>query len=126
MKKRSLSILVLITCIFTAFLAGFTAGRNLNRAPVRIYQIERPTIAASTEHASEADTGPTVPAIVNINTADSAQLETLPGIGPVLAGRIIAYREEHGGFRAIEELTKVKGIGTATLEEILDLITVGG
>ena len=126
MKKRGLSILVLITCIFAAFLAGFAAGRNLNRAPVRIYQIERPTIAVSTEPASEAGTGPAESGIVNINTATAADFETLPGIGPVLAGRIVAYREEHGPFQAIEELTKVKGIGTAKLEEILDLITVGG
>ena len=125
MKKHKLPVLVLITCIFAAFAAGFSVGRNLNRAPVRIYQLQSPT-AAVTEPMTETDTAPTDPLIVNINTATAAQLETLPGIGPVLAGRIVAYREEHGSFRAIEELTRVKGIGTAKLEEILDLITVGG
>ena len=126
MKKHKLPVLVLVTCIFAAFLAGFAAGRNMNRSPVRIYQVQSPTIAAATESTTEAYTGPTEPVIVNINTATAAQLETLPGIGPVLAGRIIAYREEHGGFRAVEELTKIKGIGTAKVEAILDLITVGG
>lgn len=122
MKKPAVSILLLITCIFTAFVGGFFAGRSLNRTPVRIYQ----ATAAATEPASEADTSPTAPPIVNINTADQAELESLPGIGPVLARRIIGYREENGPFRAPEELTKVTGIGAATLAEILDLITVGG
>jgi len=126
MKKHKLPVLVLVTCIFAAFLAGFAAGRNMNRSPVRIYQVQSPTIAAVTESTTEAYTGPTEPVIVNINTATAAQLETLPGIGPVLAERIVAYRDEHGSFRAVEELTKVKGIGTAKVEAILDLITVGG
>ena len=51
---------------------------------------------------------------------------TLPGIGEVLALRIIAYREDNGGFRAPEELLNVEGIGKKRLEEIMDLITLGG
>ena len=122
MKKPAISILVLITCIFTAFVTGFFAGRSLNRAPVRIWQ----GTSAVTEAATQAGTAPTGPVIVNINTATAQELQSLPGIGPVLAGRIIAWRAENGDFRATEELTKVKGIGDATLLEILDLITVGG
>jgi competence protein ComEA len=61
--------------------------------------------------------------LVNINTADAAQLETLPGIGPSLAGRIIAYREANGPFASVDDITQVSGIGPATLEEIRDLIT---
>jgi competence protein ComEA len=60
---------------------------------------------------------------VNINTADAAELETLPGIGPSLAGRIIAYREANGPFASVDEITQVSGIGPATLEEIRELIT---
>lgn len=123
MKKPAVNILVLITCIFAAFTLGFAGGRSMNRTPVRIWQTPS---APATEEATEADTAPTEPAVVNINTATAEQLQTLPGIGPVLAGRIIAWREENGGFTAVEELTKVKGIGNATLLEILDLITVGG
>ena len=128
MKKPAVNLLVLVTCVFAAFVGGFAAGRSLNRTPVRIWQ----ATAAATEEASETVTGPTAPtgpaepAIVNINTATAEVLQSLPGIGPVLAGRIIDYREEHGAFRAREELTMVKGIGTAKLEEIWDLITVGG
>ena len=112
MKKPAVGILVLVTCIFVSFAAGFFLGRNLNRTPVQI----RPIIT-ETEPAETA---------LNINTATAEELEALPGIGPVLAGRILAYREENGGFRAVEELTKVEGFGTGTLEDIWDLITVGG
>ncbi len=62
---------------------------------------------------------------LNINTATAEELEELPGIGPELARRIIAYREEHGPFKSVEDLLNVKGIGPATLQKIRDLITVG-
>lgn len=62
--------------------------------------------------------------LVNINTASQEELETLPGIGPVLAQRIIAYRTEHGPFKTIEEILNVVGIGSKTFEKIKDLITV--
>ena len=63
---------------------------------------------------------------VNINTAAAEELDVLPGIGPALAGRIIAYREEHGPFTAVEDLLEVSGIGPAKLAEIEGLITVEG
>jgi len=61
--------------------------------------------------------------VININTAYREQLEALPGIGPVYAGRIIEYREKYG-FRKIEDIIKVKGIAQRTLERIKDLICV--
>jgi competence protein ComEA len=61
---------------------------------------------------------------VNINLADRGELEELPGIGPTLAERIIAYREKTGGFRSVEELKQVSGIGEKKLEEIRDLVEV--
>ncbi|MBU2385610.1 MAG: ComEA family DNA-binding protein, partial [Actinobacteria bacterium] len=66
----------------------------------------------------------TAPGLVNINTADAAALETLPGIGPALASRIIAWREANGGFRAVDELLAVSGIGQKTLEGFRDQVTV--
>jgi competence protein ComEA len=60
---------------------------------------------------------------VNLNTATATELETLPGIGPVLAQRIVEYRQTHGPFQTIEDVMDVAGIGPATFEEIQDLIS---
>jgi len=62
--------------------------------------------------------------LININTASAAELETLPGIGPVLAGAIVDHREAHGPFSSIEEITNVQGIGQGVFGEIRELITV--
>ena len=67
---------------------------------------------------------PTPP--VDVNTADVDELDTLYGIGPALAQRIIDYREEHGPFNSLEELLEVKGIGEATLEKFRDRAVAGG
>lgn len=61
---------------------------------------------------------------ININTASLEALTELKGIGPVIAERIIEYREEHGQFETIEDLINVKGIGEKTIENIRDEITV--
>lgn len=61
---------------------------------------------------------------ININTATQTELETLPGIGPSTALKIINYREENGGFETIEEIKEVSGIGDAKYENIKDLICV--
>lgn len=61
---------------------------------------------------------------VNLNTANSSQLETLPGIGPVLAGRIIEYRQENGSFQRIEDIKKVSGIGDTRYNDLKDHLTI--
>jgi len=66
--------------------------------------------------------GPT--ALVNVNSADEATLETLNGVGPVLAAAIIQYRTEHGPFASIDQLDEVSGIGPATLEDLRSQVTV--
>ena len=62
--------------------------------------------------------------IVNINTASATELETLSGIGEVLAGTIVEYRDQNGPFVSVDDLLDVSGIGPATLEEIRDQVTV--
>ncbi len=63
--------------------------------------------------------------LININTASLAELDTLPGIGPTTAQKIIDYRDENGPFRTPEDIINVSGIGPGTYERIKDLITVG-
>jgi competence protein ComEA len=62
---------------------------------------------------------------VNINTAPAGELETLPGVGPALAQRIVQYRQVHGPFATVDDLKRVRGIGNLTFERIKHLITVG-
>lgn len=62
--------------------------------------------------------------LVNINSADATTLETLAGVGPALAARIIAWREQNGPFRSVDELTAVSGIGPSTLDGMRAQVTV--
>lgn len=86
------------------------------------------TVPAVEETVSPATTATEPPAagnssLINVNTASAAQLDTLPGIGPVLAQRIIDYREAHGPFTSVSQLILVEGIGEKRLAAIIDLIT---
>ncbi|WP_372338989.1 helix-hairpin-helix domain-containing protein [Actinoplanes sp. RD1] len=64
------------------------------------------------------------PGLVNLNTATLADLDGLPGVGPVLAQRILDARESRGGFAAVSDLQQVDGIGTARYEQLKDLVTI--
>jgi competence protein ComEA len=75
-----------------------------------------PALAALTKNAS-----PT-PGKVNINMAGVAELDQLPGVGPVTAQRIVAYREQHGSFTRVEQLREAKLVNAATFEKIKELV----
>ncbi len=64
------------------------------------------------------------PGLVSLNGATAADLEALPGVGPVTAARIVAHRQQHGPFAAIEDLLDVPGIGEGKLATLRDLVTV--
>ena len=81
---------------------------------------------ASTASSSPVGASSGASGLIDLNTADSRQLETLPGIGSVMAGRIIAHRESNGPFASIDDVENVPGIGPKTLESIRPLVTVTG
>lgn len=63
-------------------------------------------------------------AVVNINKANSAQLQSLSGIGPTKAAEILKYRKSHGGFKSVDELVNVKGIGPKTVQKLKHQVTI--
>lgn len=84
---------------------------------------EEPTPAPANAEDSAGD-APALTGPLNINTATAAELELLPGIGPVTAESIISYRESVGGFASIEQIQNVTGIGPAKYDAIKELIVV--
>ena len=128
MKKPRLSILVAVTLLFAVFTLGFFLGRNGSHGSVELSVPAAMQTLPPQTTCPEPTTPETVAVTfpIDINRADAEQLTALPGIGEVLAGRIVAYREENGSFLSTQELQNVDGIGEKRLEAILYLITVGG
>lgn len=117
MKLTKIEIFALILSVLVLALSfGYAIGRDEGECFFGIeksaYTAERPTPAGLSVEK------------LNINTATAEELEELKGIGPALAQRIIKYREEEGGFKIIEDLTKVQGIGAMVFENVRDYICV--
>lgn len=100
-------------------LTGLNLARLVTDGEQVFVGVSPPAGAAATPGAGESESK-----LVNLNTATNDQLEALPGIGPALAGRIMAWRDEHGRFASVDELQEVSGIGPATFAELADLVTV--
>ena len=109
--------LALVTLAFLAAVLYLTFGANRTEQEGYTVQTERP--------AREEEIAP-VRVLVNINTETAEELETVTGIGPVLAQAILDYRAEHGDFQTLDELLEVRGIGSAKLDAMRDEITTGG
>ena len=88
-----------------------------------LWLLAAPVTAQEKPAATKAQ-APTAAAPLNLNTATAAQIATLPGIGPKAAQRIIEYRQKNNGFKKIEELMNVKGIGEKSFLKLKPLITV--
>ncbi|WP_432647257.1 helix-hairpin-helix domain-containing protein [Mitsuokella sp.] len=92
---------------------------------VRIPEKKGESAAANKQTAGQSSAkNAAAAAVVNINTASAEELDTLPGIGPAMAKRIIEYRETEGSFAAPEDLKKVRGIGEAKFRKLKDKICI--
>jgi competence protein ComEA len=87
-----------------------------------------PSVAAASSVIASTALATPVPSVegpIDVNSATLGQLESLPGIGPALAQRIIDYRNEHGPFGSLDDLANVKGISARMVDELRDLATTG-
>lgn len=115
-------ILLGVTAAFLLGTAGYFLGVRSTAEPFRV-DVQY-TLSPEPSAEAAAVSGISGTEKININTADAAQLEGLPGVGEKRAADIVADREKNGPFRIPEDLTRVKGIGQGTLEGLLEYITV--
>ena len=122
------ALLLAMTLVFLLLTGAIFVLRS--RSGGADYVVRNETMRAAEEEtppASVLEEEPPVPSAenpLNINMADAAALDTLPGIGPVLAGRIVEYRSTHGAFSKKEDLMLVEGIGEGIYGDLRDVITV--
>src|SRR5690625_3677658 len=105
------------------FLAVLAAGED----PPELLAPYTPSAAAGGKEQSSdpgTETGPGTGAVLNLNTATEAELQDLPGVGPVMASRIIAWRQDHDGFRSVDELHEISGVGPKVFAQLAPLVTV--
>jgi competence ComEA-like helix-hairpin-helix protein len=138
-ERRGVAVVALLLAIGTAY----DLVRDHGRTPAPAPDTSAPRASSLTGGAGSAsmDVGtpgragassieggagaPEPARLVDLNRATAAELDALPGIGPVLAGRIVAYRETHGAYRAVEDLLDVPGIGPTLLERLRGRVRIG-
>ena len=126
MKKESQFFLIGLTILFIGFLLGMLVGRSIAREPVVIQGVPTEAVlpSSTTTPTESIPSGIGKGGRININTASAPLLDTLPGVGPILAQRIVDYRDKNGPFQDVSELSNVEGIGNGTMLKIVDMITV--
>lgn len=122
--KIAALLVIAVFLVFVSFSAGRFFERKNQTAGFYIAASDTAVTGPLPESPSEMPEPSAQAALVNINTAGEEELSSLPGLGPVLAGRIIEYREENGFFSSISDIMDVSGIGEAKYLAIRELICV--
>ena len=91
---------------------------------IDVPRVGEPAVGASGGGAVDGDGGVRADGLVDLNRATPAELEELPGVGPVLASRIIAFRDANGPFTEVGQLREVSGIGEKTFQSLAPLVAV--
>ena len=127
MKKSAITVLIVLTLLFVAFVAGFYVGRSTNRGSVQILGIPKYTFPATADptQTTQVTVPPTldqetVRILAAINAATFEELDQVPNVGEKTAQAILDYRREYGDFQRPEDLMQVSGIGEKTLKNIID------
>lgn len=103
---------------------GVIAGSELGNLNLARKVRDGELIVVGQSSASTTPGTPDEPGLISLNSATPAELDTLPGVGPVLVERIVQYRERNGGFDNVDELREVDGIGPARFAQLKELVTV--
>lgn len=124
-KTSAVTIMLVVTLLFAAFIGGFALGRGSDTHSVRVSALPAGSSATSCAEESTAPAASVAVSFpININTATVEQLQQIPNIGAVLAQRIVDFRENFGSFRSVDELLEVEGIGEKKLEGLRPYITL--
>src|SRR5689334_10789629 len=117
-ERRGARWLALLFVLGTVSDAWRTGHPAMLPEPPAVVAVADSTHRPARGSAPERPSGPTPSAPLDLNRATAEELDRLPGIGPVLARRIVEHRERHGAFRSADELLGVPGIGVRSLERL--------
>ena len=121
MKGTAQKVLLAVTALFVTFTLAFFIGRSSVHAQITTERVPEELVRELPEPEPEPEQTPRL----ELNRATRAELEALPGIGAVLAERIVAWRSANGPFVSVEQIMDVEGIGEKKFAEIRDSIYVG-
>jgi comEA protein len=120
--RKESGVLLFLISTFTIGMGIQIYRRHWAQLPVTINEEQASNFTTSVEPVHQNTALQTFdtenPIYISLNHATKTELEKLPGVGPVTAKRIIAYRMQNGSFHSIKDLTKVKGVGEKTLQKI--------